>query len=418
MTEKYHAYENAVANIESAAAVLGLSRDEYVRLLYPERELKVSIPVVMDNGNLEIFEGYRVQHSSVRGPCKGGIRYHQDVDIEEVKALALWMSLKCAVVDIPFGGAKGAVRVDVKKLSRMELMRLTRKYTAMVLPMIGPETDIPAPDVNTNASVMGWIMDAYSGFKGHTVTSVVTGKPLEIGGSKGRGTATGRGLMYITRESLKREGMDHKNTTIAVQGFGNVGSVAAELLYEAGYKVVAVSDESGGVYDKNGLNIHRLKEKLANGALINTLKDNQHIKNKELLELPVDVLIPAAMENQIDEKNADAIRAAIIIEGANGPVTNAADRILQAKGVKVVPDILANAGGVVVSYFEWVQNIQSLMWEEKEVNDSMCQILKRAFDRVHAAEHKYNLPMRQAAYAVGIQKLVTAIEQRGSFHDF
>ncbi len=418
MSKVYNPYESAVSNLEMAAKILDADRNDYLSLLYPERELKVAIPVVMDDGRLEVFEGYRVQHSSVRGPYKGGIRYHQDADIDEVKALAMWMSLKCAVVDIPFGGAKGAVKVDVTKLSKKELMRLTRKYTAMILPLIGPKADIPAPDVNTNPSVMGWIMDTYSNFKGHTVTGVVTGKPVEIGGSKGRSDATGRGIMYITQECLKQYGMDNEDTRIVVQGFGNVGGTAAELLYDAGYKVIAVSDVSGGVYDLQGLDIKRLRKLTQNGALFESLEGYNRISNDEILTMGTEVLIPCALENQIREDNAKDVKARFIIEGANGPVNNEADAILEKMGVTVVPDILANAGGVVVSYFEWVQNIQSVIWEEDKVNESMNKILLRAFDGVQAAQNEFRIPMRQAAYCVGLRRLMTALDQRGVYFDF
>lgn len=346
--------------------MLGLARDEYETLRYPERELTVSIPVKMDNGEIKVFEGYRVQHNSSRGPYKGGIRYHQDSNLDEVKALSAWMSFKCAVVNIPYGGAKGGIKVDPRQLSRDELIRLTRRYTTRILPIIGPDQDIPAPDVNTNGEVMGWIMDTYSMFKGHAVPGVVTGKPLEIGGSIGRTEATGRGVTIITLQCLKNMGLDADQQTYAIQGMGNVGGTAARIFYETGKKIVAVGDYSGGVYKEDGLNITEISEFLADRN--HCLKDYQaegvtHLTNDELLTCKCDVLIPAALENQITEDNAERIQAKVIIEAANGPTTVEADEILNRRGIIVVPDILANAGGVVVSYFEWVQNIQSMAWD-------------------------------------------------------
>ena len=368
---------------------------------------------------LKVFEGYRVQHSSSRGPCKGGIRYHQDVNIDEVKALAAWMSFKCAVVNIPYGGGKGAVKVNPKELSKNELKSLTRRYTAMILPLIGPERDIPAPDVNTNAEIMGWIMDTYSMFKGYTVPGVVTGKPIEVGGSLGRQEATGRGVMFMTREILHRLGMPIIGTKVAIQGMGNVGGTAAKLLSNEGCKIIAVSDVSGGVYCKTGLNVDDILNFLSqnNGKL---LKDFNapgvtHITNEEVLTAEVDVLIPAALENQITEKIAPNIKAGIIVEGANGPTTVEADKILERNGKKVVPDILANAGGVVVSYFEWVQNIQSLMWDEEEVNRALEKIMIRAFNEVWDKTKEKETSMRMGAYMVSLDRIVKAKKIRGIF---
>lgn len=419
MKNTYNPYEDMLKVLDNAAKMLGLEEKEYIVLKYPERELKVSIPVEMDDGSTKVFEGYRIQHSSSRGPCKGGIRYHQDVNIDEVKALAAWMSFKCAVVNIPYGGGKGAVKVNPGEISKNELKRLTRRYTAMILPIIGPERDIPAPDVNTNAEVMGWIMDTYSMFKGYTVPGVVTGKPIEVGGSLGRKEATGRGVMFMAKEILHRLGLPVIGTRVAIQGMGNVGGTAAKLLYNEGCKIIAVSDVSGGIFCETGLNIPLVQEYLnsGSGAL---LKDYNapgvvHITNNEVLTSNVDVLIPAAMENQINVEIAPEIRARIIVEGANGPTTVEADKILEQDGKVVVPDILANAGGVVVSYFEWVQNIQSLMWDEEEVNRTLEKIMIRSFNEVWEKKKEKDTTMRMGAYMVAIDRIVKAKKIRGVF---
>jgi len=419
MNKLYNAYDNMLEVLEKAAKMLGLEENDYVMIKYPERELKVSIPVEMDDGSVKVFEGYRVQHSSSRGPCKGGVRFHQNVDINEVKALAAWMSFKCAVVNIPYGGAKGAVKVNPKELSKRELERLTRRYTAMILPLIGPERDIPAPDVNTNAEVMGWIMDTYSMFKGYTVSGVVTGKNIEIGGSLGRKEATGRGVMLITKEILHSMGSPVIGTKIAVQGMGNVGSVTAGLLYNEGCKIVAVSDVSGGLFNSKGLDIHAILKYLA-GSPPSLLKDYndenvKHITNEEVLMCDTEVLIPAALENQIDEKIANGIKAKVIVEAANGPTTVEGDKVLDARGIKVVPDILANAGGVVVSYFEWVQNIQFLTWDEEEVNRTLEKIMIRAFNEVRDRASKNGTTMRIGAYMVAVDRISKAKKIRGIF---
>jgi glutamate dehydrogenase (NAD(P)+) len=419
MNIKYNPYDNMLETLDKAAVLLGLDERDYVTLKYPERELKVSIPVEMDNGTIKVFEGYRVQHSSSRGPCKGGIRYHQDVDIDEVKALAAWMSFKCAVANIPYGGGKGAVKVNPKELTKNELKNLTRRYTAMILPLIGPERDIPAPDVGTNAEVMGWIMDTYSMFKGYTVPGVVTGKPIDIGGSLGRREATGRGVMFITREILHRLGKPVIGTRVAIQGMGNVGGTTAKLLYDEGCKIIAVSDVSGGLYCTNGLNIDDIIDFLSlndGKELIDyNVQGVLHISNEEVLTSDSDVLIPAALENQINEKIAQCIKAGVIVEGANGPTTIEADKILEKKGIKIVPDILANAGGVVVSYFEWVQNIQSLMWDEDEVNRTLEKILIRSFNEVWDKAIIKNTTLRMGAYMVALDRIVKAKKIRGIF---
>lgn len=419
MSKSYNPYENMLEVLEKAAKMLGLEENDYITVKYPERELKVSIPVEMDDGSIKVFEGYRIQHSSTRGPCKGGIRYHQNVNVDEVKALAAWMSFKCAVVNIPYGGSKGAIKVNPKELSKNELKNLTRRYTAMILPLIGPEKDIPAPDVNTNSEIMGWIMDTYSIFKGYTVPGVVTGKPIEVGGSLGRSEATGRGVMFVTREILHRLGMPIIGAKVAIQGMGNVGGIAAKLLHNEGCKIVALSDVSGGVYCKNGLKVDEIRAFLSDGngrLLIDyNIADVTHISNEDVLTAEVDVLIPAALENQINEEVAANIKAGIIVEGANGPTTVEADAVLKRNGKKLVPDILANAGGVVVSYFEWVQNIQSLMWDEEEVNRALEKIMIRAFNEVWDKAQEKNTTLRMGAYMVAIDRIVKAKKIRGVF---
>lgn len=414
--QAYNPYENMLHVLDEAAEKLGLQRSEYETLRYPERELTVSIPVKMDNGEIRVFEGYRVQHNSARGPYKGGIRYHQDSDLNEVKALSAWMSFKCAVVNIPYGGAKGGVKVDPRELSREELIRLTRRYTTRILPVIGPDQDIPAPDVNTNGEVMGWIMDTYSMFKGHAVPGVVTGKPVEIGGSIGRTEATGRGVTIIALQCLENMGLDPDTQAYAIQGMGNVGGTAARILYESGKKIVAAGDYSGGVYKEDGLDILQISQYLSDKK--NCLKNYQgegvkHLTNDELLTCKCDVLIPAALENQITADNAERIQAKVIIEAANGPTTVEADKILERRGIVVVPDILANAGGVVVSYFEWVQNIQSMAWDLEEVNKTLKKIMLKAYNDVDAMAKEKNTTMRMGAYMVAIDRIVTAGKLRG-----
>ena len=413
---KYNPYENMLAVLDEAASRLGLKEADYITLRYPEREMIVSIPVRMDNGEMKVFEGYRVQHNSARGPYKGGIRFHQNSDLDEVKALAAWMSFKCAIVNIPYGGAKGGIKVDPSKLSRDELIRLTRRYTTRILPIIGPDQDIPAPDVNTNGEVMGWIMDTYSMFKGHSVPGVVTGKPIEIGGSIGRTEATGRGVTIITRQCLEHLGMSYENSAYAIQGMGNVGGTAAQILYDKGCKIVAVSDYSGGVYNENGLDIPAIRTYLSDKtkALIDYVSDDEkHISNDEVITCCCDVLIPAALENQITGENAAGVQAKVIIEAANGPTTVEADKILEEKGIVVVPDILANAGGVVVSYFEWVQNIQSMAWDLDEVNRTLKKIMNKAYDEVDAMSRDNKVTMRMGAYMVAINRICTAGKMRG-----
>ncbi|HOJ12600.1 MAG TPA: Glu/Leu/Phe/Val dehydrogenase [Clostridiales bacterium] len=417
---KYNPYEEMLEVLEKSAKMLGLQPNEYEALKSPERELKVSIPIEMDDGTVKVFEGYRIQHSSSRGPCKGGIRYHQDVNLEEVKALAAWMTFKCAVANIPYGGAKGAVKVNPRELSRNELMRLTRRYTAMILPLIGPEKDIPAPDLNTNPEIMGWVMDTYSMFKGYTVHGVVTGKPIEIGGSLGRKEATGRGIMLIVREILNCMGVPMQGARIAVQGMGNVGGTAARLLYNQGCKIVAVSDISTGLYCESGLNINDIAEYVGSNGGGNLLDgyhaDNvKRVSNDELLTCDVDVLIPAAMENQINENIARQLKANIVVEAANGPTTLDGDKVLEERGIVVVPDILANAGGVIVSYFEWVQNNQAILWNEERINNSLEEMLTNAFNEVWTKAKAKNTTLRMGAYMVALERLVKAKKLRGMF---
>ena len=412
----YNPYENVLKVMDEAAQILGYSESDIEPLKYPERELKVSVPVEMDDGSTRVFEGYRVQHSTSRGPAKGGIRFHPAVNNDEVKALAAWMTFKCAVVNIPYGGGKGGVICDPHKLSERELRAITRRFTAAIMPLIGPEQDIPAPDVGTNAAVMGWMMDTYSMLKGHCVHGVVTGKPIELGGALGRNEATGRGVMFTTRNIMKKLGMEMKGTDVAVQGMGNVGSITAKLLHQEGMKVVAVSDVSGGVYKKDGLDIPAILAYLGKDRrnLLSGYEEDgmSRITNEELLELPITVLVPAALENQINGSNADKIRAKLIVEAANGPTAAEADPILNDKGVVIVPDILSNAGGVVVSYFEWVQNIQSVSWTEEEVNAKLERIMNNSFDAVYNIAQEKKVPLRTGAYLIAVDRVVKAKKAR------
>ena len=417
MEAKYNPYENMLSVVSNAAEILGYTPSDYEAVKYPERELKVAIPVRMDDGSVKVFEGFRVQHSTSRGPAKGGIRYHQNVDLDEVKALAAWMTFKCAVVNIPYGGGKGGIICDPTKLSESELRSLTRRFTAMIAPIIGPDQDIPAPDVGTNANVMGWIMDTYSMLKGHCVPGVVTGKPIELGGALGRNEATGRGVMITTLNILKALGMNPENTKAAIQGMGNVGSVSAKLLSEKGLKIVAVSDVSCALYNPDGLDIPSILEYLSQkrGNLLEGYHNGNtiHLTNAELLELNVDVLIPAALENQINTSNADKIQARVIVEAANGPTTIDADEILDKKGIAVVPDILSNAGGVVVSYFEWVQNIQSISWSEEHVIEQLKQIMDQAFQSVWDIAREKKVSLRTGAYLISVKRVIDAKNMRG-----
>ena len=421
MAEKYNPYDNVIATVEHAAEILGIEKSEYEPLKYPERELKVYMPIEMDDGSVRVFEGYRVQHNTFRGPAKGGIRFHQDVNADEVKALSAWMTFKCAVVGLPYGGGKGGITVDPSTLSKNELRRLTRRYTAMIAPIIGPDQDIPAPDVGTNPEVMGWVMDTYSMIAGHCVPGVVTGKPISIGGSEGRGEATGRGVLITTKNILARQGINkdqYDKVSVVVQGFGNVGSATAKLLYNEGFtKIISVSDVSGAIYKEDGLNIPAIVEYVSakRGNLLSGYEEEgmTRISNAEMLALECDVLIPAAMENQINADNAEDVQAKLIVEAANGPCTVEADVILEKKGIPVVPDILANAGGVVVSYFEWAQNIQSLYWKEEDVNARLEEIMDAAFDGVYEIAKEKNVSLRTGAYCIALKRCVDAHNVRG-----
>lgn len=416
MSQKaYDPYENVVSIIKQASEILGYGPDDYQLISYPERELKVAIPVVMDDGSTKIFEGYRVQHSTVRGPAKGGIRYHQDVNMSEVKALATWMTFKCAIAGIPYGGGKGGVVCDPSKLSKGELERLTRKFTTLIAPIIGPEQDIPAPDVGTTAEIMGWIMDTYSTLNGHLTPGVVTGKPVILGGSLGRTEATGRGVMMTTLNILNKLEIPVKGAKVAVQGMGNVGSNTAKFLYEQGATIVAVSDVSGGIYKEDGLPVPEILEHVSSHKLLDSFEWEgiTRVSNGELLELPVTVLIPAALENQINASNADRIQAQVIVEGANGPTTLEADEILNKKGIVLVPDILSNAGGVVVSYFEWVQNLQSMYWTEEEVNTKLKGIMDQAFASVWDISKEKQVSLRTGTYLIAVKRVIDVKKLRG-----
>ena len=400
---------------DDAARLLSLDPGIWRILTHPKRQIIVSCPVQMDNGEIEVFTGYRVQYNITLGPAKGGIRYHPDVTLDEVTALAAWMTWKCAVAQLPFGGGKGGIVCDPSRMSKRELEALTRRYVAEIIDAIGPEKDVPAPDVNTNDQVMAWFMDTYSMHVGHTETAVVTGKPVEMGGSLGRREATGRGVMITTREAARHRELAIEDATVAVQGFGNVGSVSADLLARAGATVVGVSDWKGGVYNAKGLDVAALLKYAAQYKTVDGFSGGDPLTNEELLALDVDVLIPAALENQITEENAGAVRAKIVIEGANGPTTPQAHQMMHERGVFVVPDILANAGGVTASYFEWVQNRHGYYWTEAEVNSRLEAKMVEAFNVVAASSKKYNVDMRTAAYAVAIARVGNVTRLRGMY---
>ena len=414
-TEERSAYAIAIRQLEAAAHYLNLDRSLLEVLKHPRRELIVNFPVKMDDGSIRVFTGYRVHHNPARGPAKGGIRYHPEVTLDETRALAMWMTWKCAVVNIPYSGAKGGVVCDPKRLSVHELANLTRRYITEISMLIGPESDIPAPDVGTNPQVMAWIMDTYSMHKGYTVPAVVTGKPIPIGGSEGRLEATGRGVMVMAHEALRQLGRSLKGATVAIQGFGNVGSATAKLMHQAGAKVVAISDVRGGIYNPNGLNIPALLHCAGRDGCIQAYRDADLITNEELLELPCDVLVPAALHGVITGHNAERIQARIIVEAANGPVTPDADEILDDKGVLVVPDILANAGGVVVSYFEWVQDLQAFFWEEEEVNHKLEKAMRRSYHHVAQTADQNKVNMRMGAYIIGVKRVAEATTIRGIY---
>jgi len=406
----------AVAQFEEAAERLGLDGNIRERLKLPQRALIVSVPVRMDDGNVKVFLGYRVQHDMALGPSKGGVRFHPDVNLGEVAALAMWMTWKCALAGLPYGGAKGGIRVAPEKLSRVELERLTRRYTSEILPLIGPEKDIPAPDVGTNAQVMAWMMDTYSQEMGYAVPGVVTGKPLAIGGSLGREDATGRGVTDVTLEALRHLGLDISRATVAVQGFGNVGMHTARILHEVGAKVLAVSDAKGGIYSTQGLDIPTLRSRYrSNVHPLHECGMGEVISNEELLQLECTILVPAALAEQITEKNAGKIRCRILAEGANGPTTMAADRILEDKGIFLIPDILANSGGVIVSYFEWVQDVQKYFWNEQDIRNRLHEIITAAFRRTLEFSQTKKVSMRMAALMNGIDKIGQAHLARGLY---
>jgi glutamate dehydrogenase (NAD(P)+) len=418
-SERNNPFRIAQQQFDQAAELLNLASDIRDVLRMPQRELAVTFPVKMDDGETRVFTGYRIQHNLARGPAKGGIRYHPQVDIDEVRALAMWMTWKCALVNIPYGGAKGGVVVDPSQLSQSELERLTRRFTTEISVLIGPDKDIPAPDVNTNGQVMAWLMDTISMHQGHTVNAVVTGKPVLVGGSLGRLEATGRGVSLMVREWAKRVGRKLGETSVVVQGFGNVGGVAAQLIAELGCTIVGVGDASGGYVCERGLDLRSLSAYAAQHPrhLLEGYQAPgvQHVSSAELLTMPCTVLVPAALENQLTEKNADQLQCEIVVEGANGPTTPAADAILAGRGIPVVPDILANAGGVTVSYFEWVQGLQSFFWDERDVNARLEHIMVNAFDQVYRLAAERSLSLRLAAYLLAVQRVADANIIRGIY---
>lgn len=418
MNKSYDPYENVVAVMEKAMEVGHINKQMFEIIKNPQRETKVYLPVEMDDGSVKVFEGWRVQHSNIRGPFKGGIRYHQNTNLNEVKALATWMSLKCAVANIPYGGAKGGIRVDPKTLSQRELKALTRRYTFAIAPIIGADVDIPAPDVNTNSQTMAWVLDTYSQLQGKPCPSVVTGKPVELGGSRGRNSATGRGVVTSTKLFLESEGFKLDEIKVVIQGMGNVGSNAARIFHHRGVKVIAVSDISGGIYKEDGLDINEISQFIDNGKKL--LKDYnvpgvKHITNDELLLLECDVLVPAALEETITKEVAEKVRCNFIVEAANGPTTAEADEILEARSIPVIPDIFANSGGVIVSYFEWVQNIQELTWNREQVNEMLEKLMTRSYNELKDIVEECHCTWRMAAYISALRKLIYAEEIKGIF---
>jgi glutamate dehydrogenase (NAD(P)+) len=415
MGQETNPWESQAARFDLAAQKLNLDEGLWKVLRYPNREIIVHIPVAMDNGSLEVFTGFRVQHSIARGPAKGGIRYAPDVTLDEVRALASWMTWKCAVVNIPFGGAKGGIICDPHKMSMGELERMTRRYTAELVEFIGPEKDVPAPDVNTNEQIMAWMMDTYSMHMRQTVTSVVTGKPINIGGSRGRREATGRGVLIVCDEAIKKLGLSRENTRVIIQGFGNVGSNAARLMAQAGYKIIGLLEVGGGLYNKNGIDVELLWEYRQKTGSVLGFPEAEQRDQDDLLVADCEILIPAATENQITSRNADRVKCRILAEGANGPTTAAADEILADKKVFVIPDILANAGGVTTSYFEWVQDRQGYFWKESVVNEQLEHIMKAAFDDVVRYSENHRVNNRIAAYMLAIDRVAYTIRQRGIY---
>ena len=413
--ENLNPFEISQQQIQTAAQILKLPQDLTEVLKRPKRQLIVSIPIEMEDGSIRVFEGYRVQHNIARGPAKGGIRYHPNVTLDEVKALASWMTWKCATVNIPYGGGKGGIICDPKSMSKRELERLTRRYTSEIILIIGPDQDIPAPDVYTDSQTMAWIMDTYSMTKGYSCLGVVTGKPVSLGGSLGRNEATAKGCFFVTQEAARAKGIPLADATAAVQGFGNAGAILARFYHEAGMKVIAVSDTTGGIYNRNGLNIPAVLEQKERTGKLKGYPEAEPIHNDQLLELDCTVLAPSALENVITLENADRIRAKIIAEAANGPTTPGADRVLYDKGIFVLPDILANAGGVTVSYFEWVQDMQGFFWDEDNVNQQLQRIMTHAFHDVYTTSQKFKVDMRTAAYILAIDRVASATRVRGLF---
>lgn len=406
-------FENAQAQLKKAADLMKLDKNIYEILKRPQRVLEVNIPVKMDNGTVKVFKGFRSQHNHSRGPIKGGIRFHPDVTKEEIMALSMWMTWKCAAVDIPYGGGKGGVIVNPHELSEKELEKLSRNYIEAIKPIIGPSKDIPAPDVYTNPKIMAWMMDEFSRLEGFHSPAVITGKPIGVGGSQGRGFSTAQGGVYTLNEAVKKLDMKKESTTVAIQGYGNAGYFAAKILYEQGYKIICVSDSKGGIYSENGLEPKIVLDHKKKTGSVKNFPDTKNITNKEILELKTDVLIPAALENQITKKNASEIKAKIIVELANGPTTSEADELLFKEGVLVIPDILANAGGVVVSYFEWVQNLMNYYWTEKEVLEKLKKIMTRSFDQIYNIQQKYKTDMRTATYISAVSRVASAMKHRG-----
>ena len=418
MRHTYNPYKNVIDVMEKAMKLGDIDTSMFEILKNPQRETKVYLPVEMDDGSVRVFEGYRVQHSNIRGPFKGGIRFHQNCDLDEVKALATWMTLKCAVADIPYGGAKGGIQVDPSTLSERELRALTRRYTFAIAPIIGADTDIPAPDVNTNFQTMAWVLDTYSQLKGHPCPGVVTGKLIELGGSRGRNSATGRGVVISTKLILALDGRTLEDTTVAIQGMGNVGANAARIFYHRKAKIVALSDISGGIYCEDGLDADAVSAFLEQGNVM--IKDYNaegvvHISNEEVLTCKCDVLVPAALENQITADNAAKLNCSYVVEAANGPTTEEADQILDERGITLLPDIFANSGGVIVSYFEWVQNIQELTWDRDQVNEMLEKLMSRSFQNILDEKEAHHCSYRMAAYIVALKKLVYAEKLKGIF---
>jgi glutamate dehydrogenase (NAD(P)+) len=413
--DEFNPFHSMAHQFGLAADLLELDEGTRDVLRQPDRELTVSLPILKDDGSIEVFTGYRVQHNFSRGPCKGGIRFAPSVNLDEVRALAAWMTWKCSVVDIPFGGGKGGVICDPRELSKGELERLTRRYTAAIMDILGPDRDVPAPDMNTNEQTMAWIMDTYSMHVRRTTTAVVTGKPIAIGGSKGRREATGRGVMLVCREAMKKLGRNPEDTRVVVQGCGNVGGIGALLLHREGYKIVSVSDMYGAIYNPEGLDMPAVMDHLRDEGRLEGYEGAEYMENDGQLELPCELLIPAATENQITSENADRIQAQLVVEGANGPTTPRGQEILDSRGVMVVPDILANAGGVTVSYFEWVQDRMGYFWTEEIVNSRLEQVMVKAFESVVKMSEKHNVNLRTGAYLVAIDRVARVYRMRGVF---